>query len=271
MLYRKFEPSEAVAPFVVCFFVWQQETGDVLEFESPPTGYTSIVFNAGSSYAVQNKKYSKFSVPDNFITGQATQSYRLRFTGKIDQAGIVFRPAGLASLFNIPMFSLVEERAELTSVLPAELVEKTANLLKQAITPESKAKLLDDFLTAVIASQPAMPDYIDDAANQIVDRNGIIRVEDLMEQSFMTRRTFERKFLYKVGLSPKYYARIRRISYLCNLIAGKSEVDWLQLLHHCEYYDQAHFIKDFKSFTGRSPLEYLEQNVELKKYLTGRV
>lgn len=267
MLYQKFEPAEPFTPLVLCFFVWQQHAGDALEFESPPSGYGSIVFNLGGGYSIQNKKYNQLRVPDNFMAGQATQSYRLSFTGHIDQVGIVFRPAGLASIFNIPMFSFVDERISLASLLPVELVENTASLLKQAASPEEKATLLNDFLADLLTRQPAATDYIDEAANQIVDRNGIIRVDDLIAQSFMARRTFERKFLYKVGLSPKYYARIRRISYLCNLIAGKSTVDWQEILHHCEYYDQTHFIKDFKSFTGRSPVEYLEQNVELKKYL----
>ena len=66
-----------------------------------------------------------------------------------------------------------------------------------------------------------------------------------------------------MGLSPKYYARIRRIAYICNLISGKKKADWPRLFYECEFYDQAHFIKDFEEFTGRSPQQYLLKNAEL--------
>ena len=115
--------------------------------------------------------------------------------------------------------------------------------------------------------QQPEPDYIDKAANLIVEKNGLLQVGDLLKESFMSRRSFERKFFQKVGLSPKYYARIRRIGYLMNLIAGKKKVDWSSLFHECEFYDQAHFIKDFEEFTGRTPQQYLKENAELANYV----
>ena len=111
------------------------------------------------------------------------------------------------------------------------------------------------------------PDYIDHAANFIVEHNGMIQVSDLLKDSYMSRRSFERKFFHKVGLSPKYYARIRRIGYLLSFVAGKRKADWPKLLADCEFYDQAHFIKDFKEFTGRSPQQYLKENTELANYV----
>ncbi len=83
----------------------------------------------------------------------------------------------------------------------------------------------------------------------------------------MSRRTFERRFFRKVGLSPKYYARLRRIGYACNLIAGKKKVNWPDIFYQAEFYDQAHFIKDFEEFTGRTPQQYLNENTELANFV----
>ncbi len=91
----------------------------------------------------------------------------------------------------------------------------------------------------------------------------MINVADIMKEVFMSRRNFERKFFKKVGLSPKYYARIRRMAYLMNIIAGKKKVDWAYIFSQCEFYDQSHFIKDFIEFTGRTPQQYIEENAEL--------
>ena len=112
-----------------------------------------------------------------------------------------------------------------------------------------------------------MPDVIDRAANQIVEKNGLVNINDLCEELFITRRNFERKFLKKVGLSPKYYARLRRIGNVCLQIASKKNIKWQDLYYEGDFCDQSHFIKDFTEFTGRSPTEYLATNQELIHHL----
>ena len=111
-------------------------------------------------------------------------------------------------------------------------------------------------------NQPEV-DSIDITANTIVEKNGMVHIPDLMKDIFMSRRNFERKFFKKVGLSPKYYTRLRRMSYIMNLISGKKKVDWAAIFYQCEFYDQSHFIKDFIEFTGRTPQQYIEANAEL--------
>ncbi len=91
----------------------------------------------------------------------------------------------------------------------------------------------------------------------------MVHVADIMKEVFMSRRNFERRFFKKVGLSPKYYARISRMAHLMNLIAGKKKVDWQAIFNEYEFYDQSHFIKDFIEFTGRTPEQYIRENAEL--------
>lgn len=235
--------------------------------ESPPTGFCSMVFNSGAPYFLQNKKYERLTVPPAFISGQAIYSYKLFLNGDIAMAGIVFKPAGLASLFNLPVFEFTEERIDLNQIFKATVVANLAALIQQEKEPAGKAKLLEAFILKQAGEKLPEPDAIDEAANKIVQSNGLLHVNELIEQAYMSRRNFERRFFKKVGLSPKYYARIRRMSYIGNLIAGKAKVDWPAVFHNCEYYDQSHFIKDFIEFTGRSPQLYFEENRELSKYV----
>jgi methylphosphotriester-DNA--protein-cysteine methyltransferase len=96
----------------------------------------------------------------------------------------------------------------------------------------------------------------------------MIHISDLLKEVFMSRRNFERKFFKKVGLSPKYYARIRRIGFLLNEIAGKKKAGWSSLFSEAEFYDQSHFIKDFIEFTGRTPEQYIKENRELANFVS---
>jgi AraC-like DNA-binding protein len=265
MVYRKYQPAEILHPFVECYFIWDSEGAleDTIVVESPPNGFCSIVFNYGDVYTITSNKYPRLEVPLQFISGQNIYSYSLHLNGNIGIAGIVFKPAALATIFNLPMFEFVEERIDLYKVFSKDILDQYIKNIKSAPGEKEKATLLEQFVLHQFHLHKPVTDFIDEAANIIIEKNGMLQVSELVSKSFMSRRTFERKFFQKVGLSPKYYARIRRIGYICNLIAGKKKVDWPALFYECEFYDQAHFIKDFESFTGRTPQQYLRENTEL--------
>lgn len=268
MQYQKFRPAEVLSPFVECYFTWDGITsGEELVIESPPSGFGSIAFNYGDAYFLHNKKYERLPVPMQFITGQSIYSYKLFLSGTIGIAGIVFKPAALATLFDLPMYEYTEERVDLYNVFKKDIIDKYVASIRNAFDANERVKLLEEFILHEFELRKPSPDYIDEAATLIVEKNGMLQVNDLLQNSFMSRRTFERKFFQKVGLSPKYYARIRRIGFTCNLIAGKKKVDWPQVFYECEFYDQAHFIKDFLEFTGRTPQQYLKENTELANFV----
>ena len=268
MRYKKFFPCSILSPFVECYFIWDSEGSleTTMVIESPPNGFCSIVFNYADPYYLQNKKYERLAVPMQFISGQSIYSYKLFLEGEIGVAGIVFKPAALATIFHLPIYEYTEERINLYKVFKKSIVDKYANEIKIS-SEEQKVHLLEEFLMQQYRIQKPEPDYIDQAANFIVEHNGLLQVSDLLKDSCMSRRSFERKFFQKVGLSPKYYARVRRIGYLLSFVAGKRTADWPKIFSECEFYDQAHFIKDFKEFTGRSPQQYLKENTELANYV----
>lgn len=269
MIYRKYSPSALMSPYIECYFIWDSEgpMEEAMIIESPPNGFCSIVFNYGDAYHLQNKKYERVQVPKQFISGQSIYSYKLFLQGNIGIAGIVFKPAALATIFRLPIYEYTEERVDLYKVFKKQIVDKYVDAINLAKGEEQRIKLLEEFIMQQYNLQKPVPDYIDIAANYIVERNGMLQVGDLLKESCMSRRSFERKFFRKVGLSPKYYARIRRIGHLCNMIAGKRKVDWAAIFYECEFYDQAHFIKDFEEFTGRTPQQYLKENSELANYI----
>lgn len=265
MVYRKYQPAPHWAPFVECYFVWENDTlpQEPLEIESPPSGFTSIVFNYRDPYFLRNTKYARLSVPQQFIAGQSIYAYTLTLPGTIGMAGIVFKPAALATLFGLAMYEFVEERVDLRTVFPAALVDRYAAAFIGQDAPEAKASLLEQFLQEMTDPAKAISDYIDVAANEIVAQNGLVQLSKLVEKSCTSRRTFERNFFNKVGLSPKFFSRIRRISYICNQIAGKKEVNWPKIYFENAFYDHSHFIRDFEEFIGRAPGQYIKDNHEL--------
>lgn len=254
-------------PYIECFFIWEVDAHQPLFVESPPTAFGSMVFNYGATYRVRNPKYDSVIVPQFFLTGQATHTYQLRLLGKIGMVGIVFRPAAMHTLFNLPVSELTNERLAIGDILRGREISDVQDKIAAAASHQARLALLTQFLNVQLMRNESRFDRIDFVANKIVATRGIINISDLSTDLFMCRRQFERKFFQKVGLSPKFYARTRRLGYLCSLMAGKRQVNWQSLFYDCGYYDQAHFIKDFTEFLGRTPTDYLKNNVELSHFL----
>lgn len=261
MLYQKFKPTLALEAFVECYFSWSSEGVAIQNFEveSPPNGFCSMVFNLGDDYFLKNKKFERLQVPRCFVGGQSIYTYKLFLNGIIHMCGIVFKPAALATLFKLPTFQYTEERISLYSIFQQPIIDDIYHQLEKANDGNAQVKILEEFLLNHASKNKPNPDHIDEIANKIIASNGMITVAEMTKNVFTSRRNFERQFFKKVGLSPKYYARIARMSYLMNAIAGKKEVEWKKLFLKLEYYDQSHFIKDFLEFTGRTPQQYLQE------------
>ncbi|WP_266366178.1 DUF6597 domain-containing transcriptional factor [Tellurirhabdus rosea] len=271
MIYQKLPPSPHLAPFVECYFVWEKDPVPEHPFcvESPPSGYASMVFSYGDAYRVRTEK-QQILVPPAFLTGQATHQYSLELSGRIGMIGIVFKPAGMSSLFGLPMYEFTEERVALTDVLGREMADLYEQICQETTT-YARVTRLENFLTRQLMRRGNCFDRTDYAANLIVEKQGIITIGDIMDELYVCRRQFERLFLHKVGVSPKYYARIRRVGHMCALLVRHQwqVTDWQDLIHQAGYYDQSHFIREFTQFTGKPPTAYVRQNVELARYLQG--
>ncbi|GAB3714942.1 helix-turn-helix domain-containing protein [Spirosoma flavus] len=271
MIYRKFDPSAHLAPYVECYYVWEnaEPLAKPMLIESPPSAFASMVFNYGDTYRVANDKHQSLVAPPTFLTGQATHQYKLELTGRIGMVGIVFKPAGIASLFGLPMYEFSDERVNLYDLLGAPIRHLYAQIL-EATNPLARVRLLEQFLNRQLLKVDNPFDRIDYTANLIVTQKGLVNVGGLMDELYVCRRQFERQFLQKVGVSPKYYARVRRIGYLCAELATKrwQVADWQDLIFQYGFYDQSHFIRDFTQFTGKKPTLYVKNNVELSKFLS---
>ncbi len=270
MHYYKFTPPAHLMPYVECFYVWEcsELIVDPITVESPPNGYASMIFNYGTPYRVLSQKLNGELVPTAFLTGQATRSYQLQLSGTLGMVGIVFKPAGLSTLFGVPMYEFSDDRTELRAVLGSS-VDEWQNKIGDATTATERVTVLEQFLNRQLLLRKAEPDRTDYAANRIVAQQGMVNISDLMEELYVCRRQFERQFLHKVGVSPKYYARIRRVGVLCHQLAQTrwQVVDWQDVVHQYGYYDQSHFIKEFTEFTGKSPSLYVRNNAELSRLL----
>lgn len=250
---------------VECYFIWDSEGENFCGrvFDSPPSGYTSIVFNYQDSYTLTNRKHQALILPTAFMAGQSIYRYALTMGGNIGMTGAVFKPAGLHTLFGVDTGSLIEERKPLEEILDPLVVGKVRESVSEAKDDAGKIKAFESFLLQEFEVRKPAVDQIDDFAAKIASEHGMVSLSRLASEIPFSFRTLERRFKTKVGLSPKQYLRICRISHVCNLIAGRRKVNWTEVIGDTAFYDQAHFIREFEHFIGQPPSQYLSANREL--------
>ena len=74
-------------------------------------------------------------------------------------------------------------------------------------------------------------------------------------------------FKFHVGMTPKGFLRVIRFQKAIEEISNRTSVDWTSIAHESGYYDQAHFINDFKAFSGYTPSEYAQKQFEYLNYI----
>jgi AraC-like DNA-binding protein len=97
---------------------------------------------------------------------------------------------------------------------------------------------------------------INNAVEKILSSNGTISVNDICRDSGCSERQLERLFRKYIGLSPKLYSRIVRFAYIFQHMQGSKKMNGSELGIASGYYDQSHFIRNFKAFTGEDPSQY---------------
>ncbi len=267
MEYLKFKPVAELAPYVECFFIWRTDRCATVQYiDTPPSAFPAFVFNLRTPTKVAMDHQAFIDTPLSFISGQCLKNYTLELSAPLLQIGIVFKPTGIHHLYGLSMFEFTNSRIDLQDILGSEMND-LLDQLQSAKDDIIRIHIVENMLLERLIERLPVCDGVDAAASTIIDRYGNVQVSDILVGSCMSRRKFERYFLRKVGISPKFYARIRRYGYICSLIAGKRSVAWDQLLYRVGFYDQSHFIKDFKEFSGVSPNQYLHTNKELAHQL----
>jgi len=266
MHYQKFKPCEQLQPFVECYFSWQGVAEKELDVQSPPNSFCAIVFNRSDLYYSYQHNTARMAVPKAFACGPFTSNYHLVLKGEIAMVGIVLKASSLHNFFGLRMSGLVNNRMALAHILP-EATDLILVTLKATATDADKVKILEDFLLDRLADAKSRLSVIDEAVELIDQNQGCVTVETVAEKLKISKRYLEKKFLEKVGVSPKFYARIKRFTSLSKEVAYSKNLNWQDLVFKYGFHDQSHLVKEFMEFNQMNPSEYLKKHQELIRFV----
>jgi len=182
-----------------------------------------------------------------------------RFTRVIENKGRVFGikfwPGGFYPFLKSPISRLTNRIIPLRDVFGAggEALESTV-LAKRS--ERAMAAVAEDILRQQSPERDTIAERVAEVVEQIAADRTITRVEIAARQSGFSVRSLQRLFARYVGVSPKWVINRHRLHEAIDRLAKGETVDWTHLAFELGYFDQAHFIKDFKAIIGRTPGEY---------------
>jgi methylphosphotriester-DNA--protein-cysteine methyltransferase len=152
---------------------------------------------------------------------------------------------------------------DLGSIWPSQVASEWIELLHEAGPKEQRVRALQRLLTRrVLSIRPPEP-RVREAVRRIDASNGSISVEELSRGLGLTRQHMARLFDHHIGVGVKFFSRIIRLRFVLEAlkrIAGKGfTVDWATLAVDSGFFDQAHFVRDFRAITGMTPRRFQQE------------
>lgn len=241
-----------------------QEESGFIENSLLPHITQSLVFGLDEGSTLYDCNRSEFSAT-HFIAGPSDTICRVRFYPGLKKMIVNFKPGGFFKIFHIPVHYFNNRSRDAEVILGESFTEVTRKF--QATHLAGKIELTDSFLLNQLQRQKKTERNIDDAIRLIERFRGNISLRELELATFTTKRTLERHFLEQVGFYPKTFSRLVRFAGVIRCMESNLNIKWRQLADAFGYYDQSHFINEFKLLTGRLPQDYFSLKTDFEKIM----
>jgi len=240
--HRRYAPPAELAGWVAHFWLedWQFESDVPQTREVLPHPSVHLVFAPGRSriYGVQLSRFVR------------------QLKGKGCILGIKFHPGAFYPFLRKPVSAISN-----TSMLATEVFSNAVDVEKEVLACRDDSGMVQaaaNFLAAYLPSRDPRVDDARHAVEQIARDRSVTRVEHLVAGCGVGERTLQRLFDRYVGASPRWVIKRYRIYEALESIAVGTRAEWTDLAQDLGYFDQSHFINDFKKLVGCSPSEYAE-------------
>ncbi|WP_028974491.1 helix-turn-helix domain-containing protein [Spirochaeta cellobiosiphila] len=205
-----------------------------------PDGTVDIIFHCSPSK------------PKAYICGSVKKGKEICFKNGIEYFGVRFLPGGAEELLDCPLSHFTDQE-----VLLEDVHKKTSSLIdsiNMAKSFEERINLFESYNTVHQSPQKQMW-LVNYMLERINNTRGEIRIQELADDTGFSARHINNVFKTHVGIAPKLFIRIVRFQKCFSLIRNQLSFDYTEMAQEAGYYDQAHFIKEFKEFSLCTPTQ----------------
>ncbi len=259
MILSEFAPSPNLTEFVRVYRVVHFVFDDITKIPHkpyPPRPEHCLSFYPKDTETVEYvKNGAKIKNLKTVLIGQQSEVTN-RFVGKnflVFQ--VVFSPGGLYRLTGIPSQQINDCYFDAETIFVKDIKEVN-DKLNDAVNFNEMIVVVEAFLLKQINRGVKEFHRLDQVSNLILKTEKILNVEWLAKESCLSLRQYERKFIERMGVSPKYFSKVVRFENAFRMKNKFPHLDWLTIAISCGYYDYQHLSKDYQKFTQKLPTEF---------------
>jgi len=216
-------------------------------------GCPGIIFQQTDTGLVLNEKKRLSTV---FLHGQTVEPIRMATTGGLKMVAVCLHPHVIHSIFRLSAKEVTDDCLDL-GLLPHVPGIDLAERLWNSVGPERQAQVLFEYIERVILRNRAEPDAgMAYAATQLWQSGREVSLKKLHQALNLSERTFQRKFEQYIGIPPRLFSKISQFQSALGQLKSGRFFKLSDIAYDNGYADQSHFIRDFKKFTGLSPLAF---------------
>lgn len=238
MQYREFLPHPVLRNIVECY--WSVQGNSNCSWAIYPDACMDIIYDLSDESCE--------------IVGNMFTPIEAQFYGCTDNLGIRFRAGGIGHIVRVPLFEFNDLSFSLGDVY--KMAPRAEQL--RPLGMQKRVDMLDRWLLKHIRplSKPEPWEY---CLDKIVSRDGNINVYDLSREVGISQKQMERKFVEKVGPTPKQFAQLLKFRKLREYLERKQEQSLMSTAFDFDFVDHAHLTKFFKKFALITPSEFVQK------------
>jgi AraC-like DNA-binding protein len=265
--YHEYTPHQLLEDTVKCFWIHEGTYPSESKQDITPDGCVELIFNFGSPYRLLTTD-PPTALPPAIIVGFQNKTLPILLHGTVQVVAARLFAWGAMAVLQDNVDTLTNEVTALSANWDALIKSLKSRIALGQY--EQAAKALEEFLLQRAILRKYDLQLIQSAARMLHHTRGECRIADLADYCQVSVRQLERGFRRVIGTSPKVFARTVRFEQAQRRLMFDPDADLTQLAQECGYFDQAHFIKDFKEFAGKTPSEHARQMRAMQKVLKSK-
>jgi AraC-like DNA-binding protein len=194
---------------------------------------------------------------DGWFMGVWTKRFLFEYPTRVRLVGVHFKPWGISPFVDMPLTELRDRWVPVDDVWQRSL-DRIRNQVGDVASATETLRILEEELRSRFTQAPLRGlDLVQQTGGRLETSDGAVSVGALTAAAGVSGNHLASQFKFHVGVTPKRVARIYRFARLILSIDAQGPVDWSAVAQTAGYFDQSHFSREFKDFTGHTPTEYL--------------
>ena len=258
MDYQTYNPHTDLKSLVCCY--WTLEVPTQTEPQKQrivPDGCIEMAFILGDDIKRYTSENEFILQPRAMVLGQTIEPLYVEPTGFVKTFAVRFYPYGFANFVSEPISNLANKETPINQLFGIETVDDLEQKIIKAENTEQRISIIEKFLLNRLNDEKTIDKIVKSTIDSFLSTKGSASINSILRDDLSKRRQLERNFKKQIGVSPKQLGRVIRLQTALKMLLDPKSENLTDIAYKSEYFDQAHFIKDFKEFTGINPKGFL--------------